>query len=353
MISNFILLLVSLFLVIWLYKKHEHKQDDNYHELRQYLKTTSLSNVKKPILWIYIPMEINSRKISSFGDGHSIDLNQDYLYITLNSIIKNNEKSFHICIIDNNSFRKLIPGWEHDLSLLTSTEYNNMVLLGLTKTLYTYGGMLVPVSFLCFHNLEDVYEKGMKSGMFLFEKRDNGEQIKHLPDITFMGCKKESTEMFQFSKVIEYNMANYSQETEFFQTYGNWFHKLSKKKSNVSILNGKLIGVKTKENKPVTIEMLFSEKYIIFDKNITGIYIPREEITKNRNFEWFSRLNQQEVLEGNTFLQKVMIIAAAASYKSNPPPRKKWISFWKVPSNISLYGLKPAGLGGYVPQGWW
>jgi hypothetical protein len=95
LVSNYIILFVILISLGILYQKYLEKQSnkasfDDYGEIKKYLlKDKTLDKSKKPLLWIHIPHEYNSRNWLSFGSRSSFELNQPYLYLTVKSIIKN------------------------------------------------------------------------------------------------------------------------------------------------------------------------------------------------------------------------------------------------------------------------
>lgn len=110
--SSFTKLFILFFILIVvgiLYKKFEDKRlkdesSENSNAIQKYLLDgVTLAESKKPILWIYVPYEYNSRKWTSFGSRSSLDLNQPYLYLTVKSIINKCSKSFTISIIDDNT----------------------------------------------------------------------------------------------------------------------------------------------------------------------------------------------------------------------------------------------------------
>jgi len=136
---------------------------DNYEAIQKYLlDDVTLGKSKKPILWIHVPYEYNSRKWLSFGSRTSFDLNQPYLYFTVRSIIKHSGDSFTVCIYDDNSFKRLLPGWSIDMTRLSDPILSNMRTLGMMKLLYIYGGIHCPISFLCMKNLSGLYTKGTR-----------------------------------------------------------------------------------------------------------------------------------------------------------------------------------------------
>ena len=125
-ISRLLILFFILLVLGILYRRYEDKRErqessDIYENIQQYLlDDDTLGKSKKPILWIHVPYEYNSRQWLSFGSRSSFNLNQPYLYLTVRSIIKKCEQSFTICIIDDNSFEKLLPGWNVDMSKIST-----------------------------------------------------------------------------------------------------------------------------------------------------------------------------------------------------------------------------------------
>jgi hypothetical protein len=319
-----------------MYRNYERKREPDNHIIRKYLVRRNDLSSNKPILWIYIPSLPNSRHIKQFGDGHSNSINQDYLFLTMKSIIKYNDQSFTICIIDNKSFNKILPGWEYDLNAMAPPISSNLIQLALAKVLYNYGGILVPVSFLCFKDLIGMYDYGTKGNkMFICENINKSitySSHEFTTDTSFMGCKQHNKTMLAFIKFCEVIIST-PQNTEFSGVFNEWFYK-----KNVVVINGKRIGTKTKTYKKISIEDLFSETYIPLSKEAYGIYIPSDDIIKRSNYEWFSRLSKKEVLSGNTNIQKYILLTSAHE-PSN------WISFWKVPSGIGSW-VMPSGFEG-------
>lgn len=336
---NYIIIIFLIFLFLILYRSYEKKQlseESDYSMLRKYLiKGTTLAT-NKPILWIYIPSMPNTRHPKKFGDGHTNAMNQEYVYITIKSIIKANDKSFTICIIDNKSFNKIIPGWEYDLNNMASPIFDNLLNLALAKTLYLYGGILVPYSFLCFRDLIEMYDYGTRDNKLFICENINKSITSHefTTDRSFMGCKKENPLLHEYIKYSQVIIStDMTDNVQFSGIYNEWFYNHREK---LVVINGKRIGTKTKAYNTITMEDLFSETYIPLSKESYGIYIPSNEIIQRSNYEWFTRLSKKEVLSGNTNIQKYMLLTCA-----NAPPVYSWMSFWKVPSDYDSFKPKP------------
>ena len=93
----FILLIVSGFLYRrFVDKYNQHDEYRQYNLIKKYLLNDSaLAKSKKPILWIHVPYELNSRSWDSFYSRTNSKLNQPYQYITIQSIVNHCGKSFH------------------------------------------------------------------------------------------------------------------------------------------------------------------------------------------------------------------------------------------------------------------
>ena len=243
LVANFIILFVILISLGILYQKYLEKQSrhinvDNYSEIKQYLlKDKTLDKSKKPILWIYIPHEYNARNWLSFGSRSSCDLNQPYLYLTVRSIIKNCDSSFKIVLIDDGSFEKLIPGWNINMSFVGEPTKDYIRQLAMAKLIYNYGGINVPISFLCFRDLLSLYNKGTNHNtMFVGENNDmNITSTSKLfyPNSQFMGAQKNNETVKEFINFMERKISeDYTAQIQFLGEFDSWCHQ--------KIINGKM-----------------------------------------------------------------------------------------------------------------
>jgi hypothetical protein len=146
-LSNLFILFFILIVLGFLYKKYTDKlereeKSDSYEAIRNFLlEDETLGKKRKPILWVYVPYEYNARQWLSFGSRTSTDLNQPYLYLTMRTIIKKCNDSFTVCIIDDTSFKKLLPDWSIDMSIISDPILHNIKTLGIARLIHTYGGM--------------------------------------------------------------------------------------------------------------------------------------------------------------------------------------------------------------------
>lgn len=366
--TNYIVLFIIIISLGILYQKYIEKLSkslafDDYGEIKKYLlKNEDLDNAKKPILWIHIPYEYNSRDWLSFGSRSSDELNQPYLYLTVKSIIKNCDETFKVVLIDDGSFRKLIPNWSINLSQLADPIKSYVRQLAISKLIYTYGGMNVPISFLAFRDLIGLYKKGTKNdNMFVCENYDNNISSTNklfYPNSQFIGAPKENVTIKQFIDFMERTISDdFTSQASFLGDFDKWCdYKISNGKMN--LIPSVELGVKTLNNEPVTVDVLLSDNYIEFYPKMYGIWIPDKDILKRRHYEWFARMSPEQIFESQFILAKYIVLALSPdSYNGVVEPmdvkKPDWVSFWKVPltsGTLNVWGPKPIYLGNNVSR---
>jgi hypothetical protein len=307
-------------------------------------------NSTLPILWIHVPFEYNARHWASFGSRSSTDINQPYFELTLRSIIKNCDDSFKICLIDDGSFEKLIPNWSVKLNKLSDPVLPYVRQLGILQLLHRYGGMVVPPSFLCFKDLMPLYEKGLSNtSMFVGENvNTNVTSNEFSPDIHFMGAVKESPVIENFIEFLRRTIStDYTAQPDFNGEFSQWIINHA---SSISIIPGNMLGTQTSNGAPVLVDNLLSQTPISFYSGAYGIWIPSNDILKRRHYEWFSRMDAQQIFDSDCTLCKYFVLATAPDSKvESMEQRPNWVSFWKTP-RASVWGLKPIYLGNNVPR---
>ena len=364
-IMNYVILFAILAVLAILYRRYEDKRireenKDNYEAIQKYLlDDVTLGKSKKPILWIHVPYEYNSRRWLSFGSRSSFDLNQPYLYLTVKSIIARCDDSFTICIIDDNAFQRLIPNWNIDMTRISDPILCNMRTLGLMKLLYIYGGLICPISFVCLKDLIGLYNKGTRGErMFLCETTDRNitsTDFDYYPNLKFCGAPKECEVVRELCDFIQRIMSrDYTAQSVFLGDFNRWCNKRIES-GRINMIDGVEIGTKTIEEKPILIDHLMSNHYLELYKGTYGIYIPADEVLKRVKFEWFARMSAKQALESNTIIGNYLLLANSPDGQTgvlepltpieNKAIIKEFVGFWRIPSQAPLWGLKPNFLG--------
>jgi len=286
-IAVLVIALVST-LVYRRYRREEDMLDSQEHQdlVRDYLIGGRLDRAK-PLMWVHTPSDVNARTLAS---NNTTELNQPYLFVTMKSIV-DKCTSFNVCLINDDSFRLLVPKWKHDISTLGSPEKDRVRAIGLTSLLYHYGGMVVPASTLCFKDLIGIYKSGKE---FAVQLPNRGG---FRADPRFMGGRKKSEVLRRLLELQE--TAN--NVTDFTGAINLWLE------GNVHVVDGSRVGVKTCEGGRVEIQDLLGKTPLKI--NADAVYIPADEILTRPAYGWFLRLSPREFLKSETAIAELAINA--------------------------------------------
>jgi len=382
-----------LFFAAILFKKYTDKQlslnqlvdSNNYSAIQKYLlnenQLDELGSSAKPIMWIHIPVEYNARRWQSFGSRSSYDLNQPYLYLTVQSILQQCDESFRICMIDDSSFHKLLPGMNMNLSQVAEPMLGYIRQMLLANLVYKYGGIVTPISFLCFQDLIGLYEKGLRTHSFFVCENANmnvtAANFDFSPDIRFMGGEKGSEACRGLMDFMQRQISSdYTAQPNFLGDFDRFLKSksssgLNGNASQVQIISGTEVGTKTVNDGPVLVDTLIGSDTEVLDfyGRTYGIWIPADDILKRTRYQWFARMSLEQVMKSNTVIGKYILLAVSPDKRvvtealtanndancnqvdaENEEKKPDWISFWKTPSGINVWGPKPQFLGNTVPR---
>ena len=312
------------------WKQSFESKTDEYDIIRKYLLNDSpLYGYNRPKLWIHTKYEINARKWKDFYSRNTTDLNEPYIHLTIKTIIDHCGNDFNICLIDDQSFSKLLPSWDIDLSQLAEPMKSNFRELGMLELLYYYGGMVIPNSFLCIKNMKSFYSNGILGNRpFICEninRKMNVFKNKHkmlfLPDLYIMGAEKNDhtiLELIEYLK-IRNKSTHFTSENDFVGDSSQWcVDAVNLQKMN--LIGGEMVGVKTNGRKTILLEDLMEEQYLDLYKDAVGIYIPNDEILIRPKFQWFAVLPIEQILESRMIISKYLaasVVDTIDEYKKN------------------------------------
>ena len=295
---------------------HYTKEDpvNEYNAVKQYLLTDSpMFGDNKPKLWIHSKYEVNARKWRDFGSRNTTDLNQPYIHLTIQSIIRHCSNDFHILLIDDDSFGKLLDDWDVNLSTISDPEKEHWRQFALSKLILKYGGMIVPNSFICVKNLKEMWKFGtITNKPFVLESINSTCAIvlksKFIPDMLFFGCKDaQSPQVFEFMKFLYKRCMSAknisSAEGEFGGDVQNWL-AIAHHRGIFEVLSGEYIGIKNNKNQPILIENWMEQSDVELSDNYFGIYIPADMFLKRPKYQWFTVMNTEDILKSKMILSK-------------------------------------------------
>jgi len=271
------------------YRKEEDMLDSKEHQdlIRDYLIGGKLDRAK-PLMWVHTPSDVNARALNS---RNTTELNQPYMLLTIKSIM-DKCTSFNVCLINDDSFRILVPKWVTDISLLGSPEKERARAVGLTSLLYFYGGMVVPPSTLCFKDLIGLY----REGEFAVELPNRGG---FRADPRFMAGKKRSDTLRRLLAV----QRAASNTGDFTGATTAWLE------ANIKVVDGARVGVKNAEGGRIEIQDLLGKTPLHL--NVDALYIPADEILARPTYGWFLRMTPTELLKSETAIGELAMEAFA------------------------------------------
>lgn len=319
---RYVFMLVMLVLVGSMHDKfidydNNNAQKLHYGMVKNYLlNESSLATSSSPIIWIHVNPEINSRWWASFGSRNTRCLNQPYQLLCIKTIVDKCGKNFNVCMIDDESFGKIIPGWTTDMTRIAPPIRQKVREIALARILYYYGGMLVPSSFICFKDLAGIYKAGVsKDKMFVGEFIDRNvtaESNKVFPNTRLMGCKANCDMMKQYTSYLEQLAStDFTDESIFLGNASRWC-KSEIDKNNIKLIKCEMLGAVDTDKQLITIERLLGSSYVDICADAAGLYIPEKEILSRIAYKWFGRMNAKQVLESDTVIGKLLLVNSHA-----------------------------------------
>jgi hypothetical protein len=328
-IKHYVFTISLVMLASFVGNKFKQNFTDNSNDekrlIQKYLlNDTPLYGFNKPKIWIHTKYDMNARNWKSWGSRNTMELNQPYLHCSIQSIVDHCSNDFHICLIDDSTFSKLIPGWDVDVSLLPEpikTQYRQIALLTLINS---YGGIIVPNSFVCNNTLKPLQKQISESGMPFVCERINRiitmtKNEEFTSDTYFMGCDKNDESITSLINLLTSMVKNNHYSNEPFITgYINLWCEEQIRNNKMTLVNGNKIGIKDSKNKVILIDDLMEDKYLDLHADCLGVYIPADDMLMRHKFSWFAILTRNQLMETKlaiTYFIKTSMVDTDDFYK--------------------------------------
>jgi hypothetical protein len=181
--------------------------------------------------------------------------------LTIKSIVERCKDSFNVFLVDDDCFRKLVPGWKIDMDLVPSPLRERYRQFGLTSLLYHYGGLLVPPSTLCLEDLHPLYTLATAT-KDAFAVQTSVE----FPDPRFCGAKKKSDLIRKFRDHQAFLLqTDQSGASDFSKQSSQWCQ------THMQVVCGGRVGAKKTCGSNVDLADLTSKNPIPFHDNLVAI----------------------------------------------------------------------------------
>uniref|UniRef100_A0A6C0D5T9 Uncharacterized protein n=1 Tax=viral metagenome TaxID=1070528 RepID=A0A6C0D5T9_9ZZZZ len=257
-------------------------------------------------LWLYYDQsDVNSRYWNDFGARSSRVLNTPYLNLCYTSICKYNGKNYNIKIIAGLSDLAIIlGGWkelpkslQNPIAPVNEAEKNYIR----ARVLRQFGGLWVEPSTICLKPFPQ-----MKKVSFFGTDKDetySDESGTPVPNVHVMYSPEANNDIFveleqlalkrienreggkQFRKDIKWDLKNimdkYSPEIDYYPNM-----EFSRNQSN----------------RRIQLEDLLSSNNIPVPKNAVYVPIDSKELEERRNFGWFLRMSEDQILESDLLI---------------------------------------------------
>jgi hypothetical protein len=259
-----------------------------------------LSRSTKRKIWIHLPLERNARKWTHFGSRSSYDLNLDYIALCIKSIIDYCGQYYDIILFDDSNLSNLLDQ-SVDYSKLSGELLDKYRQHSIFKLLHTYGGVVMPASM---YLRKSIISMDKVSTFYVCEVPNQGEHVSlddYIYSTKMMGSNANNPILGDFiNKYSDSCLKDLTNECKYFSNQ-------LLKQMDIPRLNGKIIGTRDKNNKPILLEDLMETASIELDPSHVGIYIPHDELMRRTKYNWYAHLNSEQVLETNVFISKYML----------------------------------------------
>lgn len=356
MIMMYVLILLCVGYIFQLLLHFEKYTDEDLVD-KFLMKQGSLSLLKlgsKPKLWIPFFTDQNRQQsgnyLKSFLDRtpEKGEVQLQILQLTLRTIERHNSEQFQIVLVDDSTFKEIIPSWsDHGIDLhgarTSQAIKQHMRELGMLMILYLYGGMVLPPSFICTSSLKDTYFEFTENGQYPFfvESTNGGLQNRVHPGMRIMGAPaghyllRELMEhlVYQRFPTTDKNRLEFPYLTYIRNASDRHFEHaetfkpvvgpyLQSKGDNGSrecrVIPGELFGVctvatKTKASKVIDVDQWFmkssdriGDMYSLVEQvredRIRGLDYPHEAALESKKHNWIARSNAHTIMKSKTML---------------------------------------------------
>ena len=255
------------------------------------------------------------------------------IFLTIKTIINHCGNDFNICLIDDETFSKIIPGWEIDVLRAPEPFKSHYRELGLVSLLHKYGGMIVPNSFICTKPLVDFYNDAIEGRKpFVCERvcRNSNQfrqkrKLLFCPDTFFMGAPKDNETIGELVEYLDQHNKHphYSEEGDFLGYSSHWCMK-AVEQEHMNLISGRMIGTKTKKGKTILLEDLMEEAFLDLSPDCVGVYLPSDDILTRTKYQWFATISSRELLESRIIVAKYLkasMVDAQSEYSKDSKER--------------------------------
>lgn len=305
-ISSFLILLGIGYIYEKLKINKIHNTNNTDYDLVSKYLLNDIKNYDLPFIWIYIDNYKNARNWESFKSRTNNELNTPYIDLTIQTIVNKCKNHFNICLLNDDSFKTLLPNWNIDINRVSDPIKTKCRELGIARVLYKYGGIYLPPGFVCIKNLQELYEMQIYSnklfvGEFLNDMV-NPESVCYYPSNKMMIANKNCNILNEYIEYLEHLISkDNTHESIFLKSIGYYLNK-NIAENKINLIPAEYIGVRDTNKNKITLDHLFDNEKVELHNNCYGIYINSCELLKRKKYNWFCYLSLEEILNVNNYI---------------------------------------------------
>jgi hypothetical protein len=265
------------------------------------------TGVENPIMWLYYDQsDVNSRYWSDFGDRSTRVLNTPYLNLCYESIVKNNGRAYTVKVLAGLSdVALLLGGWnelpkplQNPIASVGEAELNYIR----STILRRFGGLWVNPSSIFFKSLPV-----LKNVTFFGTDKDESYSDKNgtpVPGVDVMFSPIKEHPVFVELEELALGRIVRQEGGKQFRKDIKWDLVDVLDREDVDYISNIEFARKSNGRRIQLEDLLGSSDIFIPEK---AVYAPLdwEELQKRRNFGWFLRLSERQILESELLVTKL------------------------------------------------
>lgn len=268
-------------------------------------KVFSDNHDHRPLLWIYVPFEFNSRMWQSFYSRSSKCLNKPYQLLCMKSVIEHCKEDFDIRIICDADLSALLESVP-DLSAIPEPMLSGVRECLLCRVLAKFGGVLVPPDFVAGTSLKGMWDALPNDRLACVEGRNESVTSQDEPfslSPKFMACRRQCKAMHRVADALGELVSTNMTSSSVFEGAASSIIDLTQP----VVIPAEAVGLSTYSGDMVTLDDLSGSTEIDFGGPIMGVWLCGQVIASHTAYGWMERMSPAQVLTSNTEMGRILL----------------------------------------------
>jgi hypothetical protein len=265
-------------------------------------------------LWLYYDQsDVNARWWADFGARSSRVLNTPYLNLCYNSIVKKNGTTYNVKVLAGlTDVAILLGGWnklpkplQNPIAPVNTAEINYLR----ARILREFGGLWVNPSTICIRPLPD-FTKSNAVILFGTDKDEtySDENGTPAPGTDIMYSPEPNHPVFVELEQLALGRIEKQEGGRQFRGDVKWDLRTLMAKDNTIQYYPEYEFARKNSGRRIQLEDLLTSNSIPLNDRACYVPIDMKELEERRNFGWFLRMSEPQILESDLFISKLFKI---------------------------------------------